>query len=218
MATPPKRRAVEVTGEKVLRYEAFVSDVLQRNLRPDTSRIYVALGYGFFLELTLAEALKFIDRKSNLLTEGILSRDFLSLDLHLAAVGTVPLNPKSVIVGETFGRTAPVDDGEAPVDAAAESATSPVIPPAVGLPSWEPLVGNWARWLQNAHHASGNQTRLEWLTAAIRTVWPNLMQRSNRLSNSLTKDSMNIKAHIRMLLEGLRELQGMQNFPENPHY
>ncbi|KAH0501463.1 Protein UXT [Microtus ochrogaster] len=36
---------------------------------PDTSRIYVALGYGFFLELTLAEALKFIDRKSSLLTE-----------------------------------------------------------------------------------------------------------------------------------------------------
>ena len=38
-------------------------------LSPDTSRIYVALGYGFFLELTLAEALKFIDRKSNLLTK-----------------------------------------------------------------------------------------------------------------------------------------------------
>ncbi|XP_057351709.1 protein UXT isoform X1 [Manis pentadactyla] len=74
------------------------------------------------------------------------------------------------------------------------------------------------QWLQNAHHASGNQTRLEWLTAAIRIVWPNLMQSSNGLSNSLTKDSMNIKAHIRMLLEGLRELQGMQNFPENPHY
>ncbi|XP_036316538.1 protein UXT isoform X1 [Pipistrellus kuhlii] len=119
MATPPKRRALEDTGEKVLRYEAFVSDVLQRDLRKvldhrdkvyeqlskylqlrnvierlqeathselcmqvdlgcnffvdtvvsDTSRIYVALGYGFFLELTLAEALKFIDRKSNLLTE-----------------------------------------------------------------------------------------------------------------------------------------------------
>ncbi|VFV45611.1 protein uxt-like isoform 1 [Lynx pardinus] len=74
---------------------------------PDTSRIYVALGYGFFLELTLAEALKFIDRKSNLLTE---------------------------------------------------------------------------------------------------------------LSDSLTKDSMNIKAHIHMLLEGLRELQGLQNFPETPHH
>lgn len=38
-------------------------------LSPDTSRIYVALGYGFFLELTLAEALRFIDRKSSLLTE-----------------------------------------------------------------------------------------------------------------------------------------------------
>eukprot|EP00069_Balaena_mysticetus_P001712 bmy_15684T0 len=138
MATPPKRRAVEATAEKVLRYEAFISDVLQRDLRkvldhrdkvyeqlakylqlrnvierlqvkmpgPDTSRIYVALGYGFFLELTLAEALRFIDRKSSLLTE---------------------------------------------------------------------------------------------------------------LSNSLTKDSMNIKAHIHMLLEGLRELQGLQNFPE-PHH
>ena len=27
--------------------------------------------------------------------------------------------------------------------------------------------------LQNACHASGNQTLLEWLTAAIRIVWPN---------------------------------------------
>ncbi|XP_037368362.1 protein UXT isoform X2 [Talpa occidentalis] len=157
MATPPKRRALDTTGEKVLRYEAFISDVLQRDLQkvldhrdkvyeqlakylqlrnvierlqdanhselymqvdlgcnffvdtvvPDTSRIYVALGYGFFLELTLAEALKFIDRKSCLLTE---------------------------------------------------------------------------------------------------------------LSDSLTKDSMNIKAHIHMLLEGLRELQGLQNFPEMPHH
>lgn len=33
MATPPKRRAVETTGEKVLRYEAFISDVLQRDLQ-----------------------------------------------------------------------------------------------------------------------------------------------------------------------------------------
>ncbi|KAK7797614.1 hypothetical protein U0070_024981 [Myodes glareolus] len=146
MATPPKRRALDTVGEKVLRYEAFISDVLQRDLQkvldhrdkvyeqlsiylqlrnvierlqetnhselyvqvdlgcnffvdtvvPDTSRIYVALGYGFFLELTLAEALK--------------------------------------------------------------------------------------------------------------------------LSDSLTKDSMNIKAHIHMMLEGLRELQGLQNFPEpSPH-
>uniref|UniRef100_A0A8C9KLZ8 Protein UXT n=1 Tax=Panthera tigris altaica TaxID=74533 RepID=A0A8C9KLZ8_PANTA len=142
MATPPKRRALESTGEKVLRYEAFICDVLQRDLRkvldhrdkvyeqlakylqlrnvierlqeakpselymqvdlgcnffvdtvvPDTSRIYVGLGYGFFLELTLAEALKFIDRKSNLLTEGLesckacrISRRHLTIDFFPAS-------------------------------------------------------------------------------------------------------------------------------------
>ncbi|XP_056665669.1 protein UXT [Monodelphis domestica] len=143
------------TLEKVLQYEAFLSDVLQRDLRqvlaqreevygqlanylqlknvlerlqesgdqklrtqvdlgcnfyvnaevPDPSRIFVALGYGFFLELTLMEALKFIDRKSRLLTS---------------------------------------------------------------------------------------------------------------LSDSLTRDSARIKAHIRLVLEGLRELQGLQELPEVP--
>ena len=72
---------------------------------PHTSRICVAHGYGFFLELTLAEALKFTDRKSSL----------------------------------------------------------------------------------------------------------------TGLSDNITKDSLNIKAHIHMLLEGLRELQGLQNFPETQH-
>ena len=33
MATPPKRRALDATGEKVLRYEAFITDVLQRDLQ-----------------------------------------------------------------------------------------------------------------------------------------------------------------------------------------
>lgn len=33
METPPKGRVVEATAEKVLRYEAFISDVLQRDLR-----------------------------------------------------------------------------------------------------------------------------------------------------------------------------------------
>lgn len=33
MATPPKRRALDAPGEKVLRYEAFISDVLQRDLQ-----------------------------------------------------------------------------------------------------------------------------------------------------------------------------------------
>ncbi|XP_065279098.1 LOW QUALITY PROTEIN: protein UXT [Emys orbicularis] len=141
--------------EKAPRYEAFVSDVLQRDLWrvqqqreevyekitqhmwlktvierlqevggravqtqvdlgynffvnadvPDTSRIFVALGYGFFAELTLTEALRFVERKTKLLIE---------------------------------------------------------------------------------------------------------------LSESLTKDSAKIKANIRMVLEGLRELQGFQDLPEDP--
>ncbi|XP_061470424.1 protein UXT [Rhineura floridana] len=105
--------------EKVLQYEAFIGDVLQRDLQkvleqreevyekiaqylqlknvierfqetgsqelttqvdlgcnfyvnaevPDTSTIFVALGYGFFVELTLPEALAFIEKKNKLLTE-----------------------------------------------------------------------------------------------------------------------------------------------------
>ncbi|XP_067408408.1 protein UXT [Emydura macquarii macquarii] len=142
-------------AEKVPRYEAFVSDVLRRDLWqvlqqreaveekiaqllwlktvierlqeaggravqtqvdlgynffvsadvPDTSMIFVALGYGFYAELTLPEALRFVERKTRLLTE---------------------------------------------------------------------------------------------------------------LSESLTKDSARIKANIRMVLEGLRELQGLQDLPEDP--
>ncbi|KAF7244038.1 Protein UXT, partial [Varanus komodoensis] len=105
--------------KKVLQYEAFISDVLQRDLRkvleqrdeiyekiaqylqlkniierlqetggqklmtrvdlgcnffvnaevPDTSTIFVAVGYGFFVELTFPEALAFIEKKNKLLTE-----------------------------------------------------------------------------------------------------------------------------------------------------
>ena len=29
------------------------------------------------------------------------------------------------------------------------------------------------QWLQRAHHTSGNRALLDWLTAAIRAVWPN---------------------------------------------
>ncbi|XP_043829859.1 protein UXT [Dromiciops gliroides] len=123
---------------KVLQYEAFVSDVLQRDLRqvlaqreevygqlagylqlknvlerlqesgeqklrtqvdlgcnfyvnaevPDSSRIFVALGYGFFLELTLIEALRFIDRKSRLLTSlsDSLTRDSARIKAHIRLV------------------------------------------------------------------------------------------------------------------------------------
>uniref|UniRef100_A0A8D0BE31 Protein UXT n=1 Tax=Salvator merianae TaxID=96440 RepID=A0A8D0BE31_SALMN len=105
--------------QKVLQYEAFISDVLQRDLQkvleqrdevyekiaqylqlknvierlqetggqklttqvdlgcnfyvsaevPDTTTIFVAVGYGFFVELTLPEALIFIEKKNKLLTE-----------------------------------------------------------------------------------------------------------------------------------------------------
>ena len=36
--------------------------------REDSSKIFVAVGYGFFVELTHAEALKFIEKKTNQLT------------------------------------------------------------------------------------------------------------------------------------------------------
>ncbi|XP_053226810.1 protein UXT isoform X2 [Podarcis raffonei] len=116
----PGERQVQ---EKVLQYEAFVSEVLQRDLRkvleqrdqvyekmaqylqlkniierlqetgsqelttqvdlgcnfyvnaevPDASTIFVALGYGFFVELTLPEALAFIEKKNKLLTEACMN-------------------------------------------------------------------------------------------------------------------------------------------------
>ncbi|XP_029467797.1 protein UXT isoform X1 [Rhinatrema bivittatum] len=105
--------------KKVLEYEKFISEVLQRDLSkvleqrdeiyktiaqylqlkntierlqelddkalktevdlgcnffvcaevPDSSRIFMALGYGFFAELTLEEALRFIEKKNKLLTD-----------------------------------------------------------------------------------------------------------------------------------------------------
>ena len=64
-----------------------------------------------------------------LVIRGILTWDFLSLDLHLVAVDRVPLNQKYVIMGVTFGRDAPVDGGKASVDAAEEGAISPIIIP-----------------------------------------------------------------------------------------
>lgn len=124
--------------DKVLQYETFVSDVLQRDLRqvlaqreevygqlaaylqlknvlerlqdsgdqrlhtqvdlgchfyvnaevPDPSRICVALGHGFFLELTLMEALRFIDRRSHLLTSrsDSLTRDSARIKAHMRLV------------------------------------------------------------------------------------------------------------------------------------
>ncbi|KAJ7317567.1 hypothetical protein JRQ81_003729 [Phrynocephalus forsythii] len=124
--------------EKVLQYETFISDVLQRDLKkvleqrdevyekiaqylqlknvierlqetgdkelktqvdlgcnfyvnaevPDTSTIFVALGYGFFVELTLPEALTFIEKKSKLLTElsEVLTRDSAKIKANIRMV------------------------------------------------------------------------------------------------------------------------------------
>ncbi|XP_053551921.1 protein UXT [Bombina bombina] len=124
--------------DKVLRYEGFVSDVLQRDLLrvlenrdaiyekisqylqlknvierlqevgsepletqvdlgsnffvnaqvPDSSKIFLALGFGFYAELTLEEALKFIEKKSKILTEisDNLSRDAANIKAHIRVV------------------------------------------------------------------------------------------------------------------------------------
>ncbi|XP_053144998.1 protein UXT isoform X2 [Hemicordylus capensis] len=131
---------------KLLQYEAFVSDVLQRDLQkvleqreevcekiaqylqlknvierlqetrgqelvtqvdlgcnfyvnaevPETSTIFVALGYGFYAELTLPEALVFIEKKNKLLTEANL---YYRHDLdyhHSLSAGSARPSPKTL--------------------------------------------------------------------------------------------------------------------------
>ncbi|XP_060788404.1 protein UXT isoform X1 [Neoarius graeffei] len=125
-------------NEKVLQYESFINDVLKRDLQkvleqrdgvyekiaqylqlkntiksiqetgskelktdvdlgcnfyvqahvPDTSKIFVAVGYGFFLELTLSEALTFIEKKTRQLTEysEVLSKDAAKIKAHIRMV------------------------------------------------------------------------------------------------------------------------------------
>lgn len=38
---------------------------------PDTSKIFISIGYGFYLEMTLKEALKFIEKKIKFINETI---------------------------------------------------------------------------------------------------------------------------------------------------
>lgn len=60
-------------------------------LVPDVSRVYVAVGFGFFVEFTLPEALDFIDKKVNQLTDKgkELSRQASEIDarIHLVMEG-----------------------------------------------------------------------------------------------------------------------------------
>ncbi|XP_062370403.1 protein UXT [Cinclus cinclus] len=124
-------------AEKTQRYEAFISDVLQRDLRrvqeqreavfeqqaqvlqlrsaltrlqdapaplhtqvdlgcnffvnaevPDPQRVFVALGFGFFAELTLPEALRHLERRSSLLQRlsDSLTRDGAKIRAHIRLV------------------------------------------------------------------------------------------------------------------------------------
>ncbi|KAK3565964.1 hypothetical protein QTP86_023359 [Hemibagrus guttatus] len=125
-------------NQKVLQYESFINDVLKRDLQkvleqrdgvyekiaqylqlkntiksiqetgskelktdvdlgcnfyvqahvPDTSKIFVAVGYGFFLELTLSEALAFIEKKTSHLTEysELLTKDAAKIKAHIRLV------------------------------------------------------------------------------------------------------------------------------------
>lgn len=56
--------------------------------RPDASKIYVAVGYGFFVEFTHAEALKFIEKKTNQLTEytEVLTKDAAKIKANIRMV------------------------------------------------------------------------------------------------------------------------------------
>ncbi|NXA14990.1 UXT protein, partial [Sapayoa aenigma] len=128
---------------KAQRYEAFVSEVLQRDLRrvqeqrdavfeqqaqvlqlrsalsrlqeaaaplhtqvdlgcnffvtaeiPDPQRVFVALGFGFFAELTLPEALRHLERRSRLLQRlsDSLTRDGAKIRAHIRLVLEVTLS------------------------------------------------------------------------------------------------------------------------------
>ena len=52
---------------------------------PDSSRIFVCVGYGFFVEFTLDEALKFIEKKCEQLTRKSeqLGRDSAKIKAHI---------------------------------------------------------------------------------------------------------------------------------------
>ncbi|XP_026879361.1 protein UXT [Electrophorus electricus] len=55
---------------------------------PDASKIFVAVGYGFFVELTHSEALTFIEKKTSQLTEysEVLSKDAAKIKANIRMV------------------------------------------------------------------------------------------------------------------------------------
>ncbi|KAG8541311.1 hypothetical protein GDO81_029269, partial [Engystomops pustulosus] len=55
---------------------------------PDSSKIFVALGFGFFAEMTPDEALRFIEKKNKMLTEisENLTKDAANIKAHIRLV------------------------------------------------------------------------------------------------------------------------------------
>uniref|UniRef100_A0A0B6Z650 Uncharacterized protein n=1 Tax=Arion vulgaris TaxID=1028688 RepID=A0A0B6Z650_9EUPU len=60
---------------------------VQANI-PDPSMICIAIGYGFFLEMTLPEALTFIDKKTQMLQDHVseLTKDVCKVKGHIRLV------------------------------------------------------------------------------------------------------------------------------------
>ncbi|KAG7280861.1 hypothetical protein CRUP_010843 [Coryphaenoides rupestris] len=78
-------------SDKVLQYETFISDVLRRDLQEDSSKVFVAVGYGFFVEMSHSEALRFIEKKTkqlNAFTE-LLTKDSAKIkaNIHMVLEG-----------------------------------------------------------------------------------------------------------------------------------
>lgn len=61
-------KAAGITEDLKTKVDLGCNFYVQANV-PDATRILVFVGFGFFLELTLDEALKFIDKRTKFLTE-----------------------------------------------------------------------------------------------------------------------------------------------------
>ena len=67
--------------------------------RPDASKIFVFVGYGFFVEFTLDEALRFIDKRNKFLTEHTdrLTKDAAKVKANIKLVIEVSKGPDITI-------------------------------------------------------------------------------------------------------------------------
>uniref|UniRef100_A0A9J8B9G7 Protein UXT n=1 Tax=Cyprinus carpio carpio TaxID=630221 RepID=A0A9J8B9G7_CYPCA len=82
-------KSIQETGSKELKTDVDLgcNFYVQAHV-PDASKIYVAVGFGFFVEFTHAEALKFIEKKTNQLTEytEVLTKDAAKIKANIRMV------------------------------------------------------------------------------------------------------------------------------------